>query len=253
MPGVKRTTARIKGAQLAAAVAASEGARLASARHRRRWTQQELADRVGLSRSRLAGVEAGRGATLPLEVWFALAQALGLYLRFEWARDPQAEISDAGHLDIQELVLRVSAPAGWERAAEARSGSWGSDRSIDVRLIDRGGRRLAVNECWNTFGDLGAAMRSSDRKVDDAMQLAVAIAGDGEPYQVGLCWVVRDTRANRALVDKYQHIFVSRFPGSSAGWVRALTEGGSLPKQPGLIWCDLRATRLFARRRVRVK
>ena len=253
MPGVKRTTARVRGSQLAAAVAASEGAKVAAARHRRRSTQQELADKVGISRSRLAGVEAGHGATLPLAIWFALAQALGLDLRFEWARDPQAETSDVGHLDIQELVLRVSAPAGWERAAEARSGSWGSDRSIDVRLIDRGGRRLAVNECWNTFGDLGASFRSSDRKVDDAMQLAVAIAGDGEPFKVGLCWVVRDTKANRALVDKYQHIFASRYPGSTAGWVRALTSGGPMPQQPGLIWCDLRATRLFARRRDRVK
>ena len=108
-------------------------------------------------------------------------------------------------------------------------------------------------ECWNTFGDLGAAARSSDRKVAEAEQVAVAIAGEGQPFEVGLCWVVRDTRANRALVNRYEHIFASRFSGSSAGWVRALTKGGPMPKQPGLIWCDLRATRLFVRRGARVK
>ena len=114
------------------------------------------------------------------------------------------------------------------------------------------GRRLVISECWNTFGDLGAATRSSERKVKDAEEQAVAIAGDGPPFEVGLCWIVRDTKANRALVARYEHIFEAKFPGSSAQWLRALTEPGApLPKQPGLVWSDVNATRLIARRRTR--
>ena len=207
-----------------------------------------------MSRQRLGDLENGKGRSAPPELWFALAEALGLYLRFEFGRDPLAVLADAGHLDIQELILRVARPAGWEeRAFEARSHGWRSERSTDVRLVDRKGRRLVINECWNTFGDLGAATRSSDRKLRDAEQLAVATAGDGPPFEVGLCWIVRDTAANRALINRYRHIFESRFPGSSQAWVKAITAGGPIPSQPGLIWCDVRATRLFARRGGRVK
>ncbi len=184
-------------------------------------------------------------------MWFALGEALGIFLRFEFGRDPQAELRDAGHLAMQELVLRLAKAAGWEQAFEARSGGWQSDRSVDVRLLDRRGRRLIVGECWNTFGDLGEATRSSERKVRDAHEQSVAVAGDGPPFQVGIVWIVRDTAANRALVHKYPHIFESRFPGSSHEWVTALTKGSDMPPQPGLIWCDVNATRLFARRRRR--
>lgn len=116
-------------------------------------------------------------------------------------------------------------------------------------LLDRRRRRLVIVECWNTFGDLGAAARSSNRKLAEAEALTAALGGDGGPYAIGLCWVVRDTARNRELMSRYEHIFAARFPGSSAGWVRALTEGGPLPAESGLVWCDGRATRLFARRR----
>jgi hypothetical protein len=60
---------------------------------------------------------------------------------------------------------------------------------------------------------------------------------------------VRDTRRNRELIERYPHIFDSRFPGSSSAWVRVLAAGGPLPAEPGLVWCDVNATRLYARRR----
>jgi transcriptional regulator with XRE-family HTH domain len=251
MPGTKRVRARIIGEQRAAKEVARAGAAVLEARRCRRLTQSALARQAGLSRARLAALEAGRGGGAPAQVWFALGEALGIYLRFEFGRDPQAQPRDAGHLDIQELLLRVAKLAGWERVFEARSGGWSSDRSVDVRLLDRNGRRLVIGECWNTFGDLGEATRSSERKARDAMEQAVAIAGNGAPYEVGLVWIVRDTSANRALVNRYAHIFESRFPASSRAWVDALTSGGPLPAQPGLIWSDVRATRLFARRRSR--
>lgn len=209
-------------------------------------SQKGLADKAGLSRQRLGDVELGRSLALPMPVWFALAEALGLYLRFEFARDPQAELRDAGHADIQELVLRLAAP-GWRPEWESPSGR----RSIDVRLEDRQGRRIVIVECVNTLGDLGEAMRSSDFKVRETEQKAVAIADGGEPFAVGLVWVVRDSRGNRELVTRYGRLLDSRFTSSSVEWVRALVIGGLMPSAPGLVWSDLRATRLFARRRPR--
>lgn len=198
----------------------------------------------------MGDLESGRSLALPTPVWFAIAQALGRYLRFEFARDPLTELVDAAHLAIQELVIRVAKPAGWEVQLEAKIPAWESNRSIDVRLVDRQERRIVIVECWNTFGDLGAAARSSNAKVRDEQAHAVAMAGGGEPFDVGLVWVIRDTQANRELVAKYANIFDARLPGSSSGWLRAITTRGPMPTRPGLVWCDVRAMRLFARRRV---
>lgn len=193
-------------------------------------TQEALAARVAISRPRLSDIEAGDGAGVPLETWFAVAKALGLYLRFEFGRDPQQELRDAGHLDIQELVVRVAAAGGWRAEWESRS----RFRSIDVRLSQA--ERVVVVECWNTFGDLGEAIRSSDYKIRDI----------GE---AGLLWVVRDTRANREMLGRYGGLLDSRFRGSSVAWLHCLRLGGQMPKEAGLVWCDVRSTRLYARRR----
>ncbi|MGI8929148.1 MAG: hypothetical protein ACR2H0_06765 [Candidatus Limnocylindrales bacterium] len=85
------------------------------------------------------------------------------------------------------------------------------------------------------------------------MDSAAIMGADDGPFQVGLVWVVRDTKANRALVARYKHIFSARFPGSSQGWVNALAKGGPMPVEPGLVWCDVKATRLFGRRRPRMR
>jgi transcriptional regulator with XRE-family HTH domain len=250
MGGVKRPRARIEGARLADAAAERAGRDVAASRRRRHWTQQALSDRVGISRSREADIEAGRGANVPLEVWFALGEALDRPFRAGFVRDSLEETADAGHLPLQELVLRLGRQAGYEGGFELATRPADPARSVDAPLIDRRRRRLIINECWNSFGDLGAAARSSNRKLAEAAALAAALGGDdGPPYAVSLCWVVRDTRRNRELIERYPHIFESRFPGSLSAWVRALTAGGPLPAEPGLVWCDVNATRLYARRR----
>jgi len=97
------------------------------------------------------------------------------------------------------------------------------------------------------IGDIDAAARSTSRKVAEAEALAIAL-GAGWPHRVSGCWVVHDTNRNRELVRRYPEIFAARFPGSSEAWVHA-TAGGDPPTQPGLVWCDRSATRLFAWRR----
>lgn len=249
MPGTKRTDAQLAGARFARSAAAKAGRDIVLARKRRRITQAALAARVGLSRPRLAAIEAGDGGGAPLEVWFALGQALGRYLRFEFARDPQADVADGAHLQMQELVAKVAKLAGWEVAIEAPSRAWASNRSIDVRLTDRSTRQIVIVECWNTFSDLGAAARSGAHKVKEEQQRAVAIAGDGKPFDVGLLWVVRDTKANRELVARYPNFFDTRLPGSSNGWLSTMRTRKPMPSAPGLLWSDLRTTRIVAKRR----
>lgn len=224
------------------------GGRIREARARRRLTQQQLGARVGLSRSAVSAIERGLGGGHTLDTWQRLAVALDIRLNIDLGRDPVEEPIDAGHLRIQELVLRLGRAAGYRGSFELAIRPGDSARSSDVGLRDDQRRRLTFVECWNTIGDLGAAARSTNGKLAEAETLAVAVGGE-RPHRVAGCWVVRATARNRALVRRYPEILAARFPGSSLGWVRALTLGTDPPDQPGLVWCDVGAARLFAWRR----
>jgi transcriptional regulator with XRE-family HTH domain len=246
---------KLKRAELAAEArrrnqeqAARLGGELVSSRNRRRLTQQQVGDLVDVARSTVSAAENGRGAGLTLETWQRLALAVGRGLRVELQRDPLEEPTDAGHLAIQELILRLGRAAGYRGTFELPTRPDDPRRSVDVGLRDDRGCRLLLVEAWNTFGNVGASVRSTNRKIAEADGLAATIWGEAR-HEVRACWVVRATRRNRELVARYPELFASRFPGSSARWVRALTSGSKPPAEQGLLWCDVNATRLFAWRR----
>jgi transcriptional regulator with XRE-family HTH domain len=228
--------------------AARVGSALRVARRRRRLTQQEVAAAVGLGRSTVSAIENGRGGGHTLDTWQRLGLAVGRALRVELERDWFEPTGDAGHLGIQELVLRLGRGSGYAGTFELNTRPTDSSRSTDVALRDDRKRRLILVECWNTFADIGASVRSSTRKRAEAADFAVAIGGT-RPYSVHACWVVRDTGRNRELIRRYPTVFSATFPGSSIGWVQALTTGAPPPDEPGLVWCDNGATRLIAWRR----
>ena len=248
MTARRRTALAVEAERANAAQLAALGAEVRRARLRRRLTQAQLGARTGLSRMAISRAERGLGGGLTLDAWQRIGIALGVPVFVSLRRDHLAETRDAPHLAMQELVLRTGRGAGYTGTFELPTKPLEPARSIDVGLIDDRHRRVVVDECWNTFGDIGAAARSSDRKVAEAEALAFARWGDVE-HHVGLVWTVRATAANRALVARYPEVFAAQFPGSSIGWVDALTTGAPPPSQPGLIWCDVAMTRLFAWRR----
>jgi transcriptional regulator with XRE-family HTH domain len=232
----------------------SLGRGIADARQRRKRTQQQLADNVGVSRSALGRIERGQGGGHTIDTWQRVALGAGVPLVVKLQRDPLEETVDAGHLAMQELVLRCGRQAGYGRTFELATRSAEPWRSTDVGLRDDRRHVLILCECWNSFRDIGAAARSSASKLADAHEYAAAIWGT-VPHRVASCWVVRGTRSNRALIGRYPEVFASRFPGSSVRWLAALTVAQrpstttGPPLEPGLVWSDVNATRLFAWRR----
>ncbi len=212
-------------------------------RRRRNWSQSDLGERAELGRMVISRVERGAGP-LDLETLDRISLALEVPLAVAFDRDVHGEPSAAGHLAMQELVLRITRGGGFAGQFEMATRPDEPWRSSDVGLaLEK--RRLAIDaECWNTFGDVGAATRSSRRKLADLQQLAVARWG--ETARAGLVWIVRETTANRALINRYPEVFASLFTGSSRAWVATLTTGSEPPNGPGLVWCDLATGRLHA-------
>jgi hypothetical protein len=209
-----------------------------------------LAARVEIDPSRISQIEAGRGEGVPLRTWVALGSALGQPLSISFSRHlaETREPADAGHLAMQEQLLRFARVAGRPARFELHTRPADPRHSIDVCVRDARHRVLIIQEAWNTFGDIGAAIRSTNRKAAEARDLAATI-DDGPPYRVATVWVVRPTAANRALIARYPEIFGSAFPGSSRVWAKSLQTGSAPPMHAGLVWLDPTSGRITEWRR----
>ena len=247
MPRVRRGALAIEAERRNREQLARLGAELRSAREQRRLTQGDVGERAGLGRMIVSRMERGLGRST-IEALQRVALAVGRPAVITLQRDIDGGTADAGHLAPQELVLRLGRVAGFQGSFELATKPTEPWRSIDVGLIHDRLRLLIVVECWNTIGDVGAAARTSARKLTESADLATSRWGL-KPVQVGLVWVVRATARNRALVARYPEVFASRFPGSSAAWIATLTEASQPPALPGLVWANISATRLFAWRR----
>jgi hypothetical protein len=210
--------------------------------------QADLAALIGVAQSTISVMERGRGGSLSVDLWQRAFTTLDRYLRLEPSRDARDDVADAGHLQIQNLVLRLGKACGYIGSFELPTRPADPGRSGDVGLRNEQRRTLILAECWNTFGDIGAASRSTNRKLAD-LEAFGAYAWGEDAHRIGAVWVIRATKRNRALVARYADVFAARLPGSSVGWVAALSRGAEPPNERGLVWCDVRATRLFAWRR----
>jgi transcriptional regulator with XRE-family HTH domain len=246
MPGVRRSQLVVAAAQRNLEQRLRIGAEVQAMRERRGWARTELAARAGLGRMVISRIE--RGATnLDLEVLQRIGIGLSRPVIVTFGRDLAELPADAGHLAIQELVLSLGRAAGYGGSFELPTRPSEPWRSVDVCLANQVEHRLLLVECWNTIGDMGAAARSSERKRADLE--AVTAGRWGTDGSVGLLWVVRATARNRALVERFPEVFAARFPASSRAWVQTLTNGSTPPIGPGLVWCDVGATRIFEWRR----
>lgn len=237
MRRARRSDASLVGRREAAAIAANLGREARSTRRRRRLTQAELGRRVGLGQSEISRLELGQGAATSIDMWVAIGIALRRPISIGFSRDVVEPLQDAGHLDAQELVIRLARAAGWRASFEAPVDIERPIGSTDVLLDGRHGVTVLV-EVWNRVDDLGAAVRASDRK------LALARSGRATVDHIRSLWLFTDTAANRQIVRRYPAILRARFRGSSAGWVVAVAEGVPPPERPGVAWVDVRNGRL---------
>jgi transcriptional regulator with XRE-family HTH domain len=234
----RRTNEELDGDRESARIALALGADLRVSRRRAGLTQQQVGDRVGVKRARIGEIERGSGASAPLALWVRLGKAVNRPFAASFSRDlrESPEPSDAGHLAAQELLLMLARRAGRVGEFELPTRPSASAGVVDVAIRDDIQRVLILVEIWNRLSDLGAASRSTSRKI---VEVEAAILP--RTYRLASCWLLVDNAANRAIVRRFPEIVRARFPSSSLSWVRALVAGSDPPSSAGIAWIDPRS------------
>ena len=225
------------------------GAAIRTARLRAGWTQQQGAERAGVSQGWLSEAERGLAPDATVETWAALGAALSLQSAAFFELVPCATPPrDVEHLRRQQVVIATGAAGGWAGRPETPVVTAdGANRSIDV-LLERPGPgasdrlEIIVVEIVDLFTDVGEDLRGLDRKVEAvrARQPTATVRG---------LLVVRATARNRALVSEFGRLLAARFPGSGRRWLACLAQRGTpLPAADGLLWSAVRDGRLTAPR-----
>jgi transcriptional regulator with XRE-family HTH domain len=240
----RRGVARRAGRERSRYLARRLGTSLRDARTLSRLRQADAAQRAGVSQPFWSRLERGETTAVTLETLASCGAALGLQLAAFFERAPGAEQPrDLEHLRRQSLVVGIAGAGGWTALPEASlsDGPW--SRSIDVLLSRPTRREAAVVEIWDLLLDGGQAMRGLDTKV------AALRDQLSQGWRVHGLLVVRGTARNRRLVEELRPLFAAKYPASSSGWLRALTQPDTvMPAADGLAWTDVRGTRLVAAR-----
>lgn len=200
------------------AVLFREGQKVAAARRRRGWTQADLGRRTHLAQTTISKIERGDGGTLSVAAWQRVADALQLPLDVKLGRDSLEETRDAGHLGMQELVLRLGRQTGYGRTFELVTRPSDPSGWVDVGMISHVRRSVLLIECVNVIGDIGASVRSSDRKQREAADLATALGARSRTPSTPAGWsATRGATANcwRATRSSSRHASPARRAG---GW-----------------------------------
>src|SRR5262245_5847161 len=130
-----------------------------------RATQQQAADRCGISQARWSDLERGHGERASLETWALAASAVGLQLAAFMEGAPGADRPrDMEHAIRQSGLIEFAAPGGWRALPELTLEPAIRSRSIDVALVRDARREAVAVEIWDWFDDVGGAFRGLDAK-----------------------------------------------------------------------------------------
>jgi transcriptional regulator with XRE-family HTH domain len=241
---------RLEGRRRAASLTRRVGLGLRESRIASRLTQAQAADRAGVSQPYWSRLERGLITTVSIETLAACAAAVGVQLAAFIEARPGADLPrDIEHLRRQELIVAVARAGGWQAQPEFGidpDAAW--SRSIDV-LLSRSTDtevELAIVEVVDLLADVGSAIRGLADKV-----AAVRRSSSPTAHVAGLL-VLRATLRNRRTMAELAAVFETRFPASSAEWLRALQRPGApMPAEDGMLWSSVSGDRLITVRRPR--
>lgn len=192
-------------------------------RRRRGWTQGQLAERGGVSRSTVqrierAGVDLFTGGTIK-----AVAQALGAKIetRILWQGEALDRLLDADHAALVDRVIRWLRDEGWDAFPEVTFAIAGERGSIDVLAFCPRTGALLIVEVKTVVPDLQAMLSALDRKA--RLAPAVALERGWRVTSVGRLLVLPADRTARRRVGALSATFDAALPARIIAvrrWIR---------------------------------
>jgi transcriptional regulator with XRE-family HTH domain len=204
-------------------------------RRKKRWTQQALGDRAGVSRETISRLERGRARGLPLGTLERIAEALGATVRVEvrWHGARLDRLLDAAHASVQQATADLLTAVGWIVRVEVSFNHYGDRGRIDILAHHPGLRVLLVVEIKSALGDLQDTLGRLGVKTRVGRHVARELGWTGAAAPVPVL-VIGDSRRARRIVTSHEALFARyALRGRAAiSWLRRPSE----PMPSGLLW-----------------
>ena len=182
-------------------------------RIRKRWRQEDLSARAGVSRASIGRIESGQLASVPLGTILRVAAALDA--RFDtvvrWQGGDLGRLLNGRHAAMHEAMARLFASLdGWVAEPEVSFSIYGERGVIDILAWYPVSHVLLVIELKTEFVDVNELMGSVDRK----RRLAAVIARERgwDPIGVATWVVLSDNRTNRRALAAHETVMRTKFP-----------------------------------------
>lgn len=185
-------------------------------RHRRRWRQQDLADRAGVGRTVIADVEAGRLGRMCLDTQrlVAAAFAFSVELTPRGLGADADRVVDHRHAALLGATKRWLEGFGWQCVAEVTYSVFGERGSIDLLAWHASTVIVLVVEIKTELASVEATLR----KLDEKVRLAPTVARSRFNWQadaVGRLLVLPDQRSERRRIAANSSVLDGAFPTRS--------------------------------------
>jgi transcriptional regulator with XRE-family HTH domain len=182
-------------------------------RIRRRWRQEDLASRSGVSAASLRRIEHGEGAAMTLQTLIDVGSALEirLDLRPTWRGGDLDRMLNAGHAAMHEqmAVILDGLPA-WQWAPEVSFAIYGERGVIDILAFHAGSGLLLIIELKTEIVDVGDLVGTMDRRRRLGRRIAAERGWEARSVS---CWVVvRESATNRRRLDAHRGVLRHAFP-----------------------------------------
>lgn len=192
-------------------------------RHRRRWTQAQLAAKGNVSRSVIWRIERGHADRVSVHVLVRVAAALGarIDLRLLWQGEGLDRLLDARHASLVELVVEILMSHHWEVATEVTFNIRGERGSIDILAFHPATGSLLVIEIKSVVPDMQAMLVGIDRKA--RLGREIARERGWQVMSVTRLLVLTDDSTARRRVTRHGATIRSALPARTADvqrWIR---------------------------------
>ena len=189
------------------------GRMVQSLRLSRNLSQEDVADRAGVSRGTISRLERGIVDCMTVGVIRAISGAMSMpsIVTLGWRAPELERLRDRLHASMVEEVAATLGPVGWEVVPEYSFNHFGERGSADLLAWRAASQALLIVETKTRLWDLQAMLNSLDRKRRLLTEVCARDRG-WQPRAVGVVLVMPDMSTHRHVVERHADTFRAALP-----------------------------------------